>query len=53
MTGGLAINDLSGDSAASLTVAAVPEPSQWAAISCIGVLGLAYVAKRRLTKAAH
>ena len=53
VTGGLVINDLSGDSAASLTVAAVPEPSQWAAISCIGVLGLAYVAKRRLTKAAH
>ena len=49
--GGLLINDLSGDSTASLTTASVPEPSQWAAISCFGILGLVYVAKRRLTKA--
>jgi hypothetical protein len=52
VTGGLVINDLgSGDFTANLT--SVPEPSQWAIISCFGVLGLVYVAKRRLAKAAH
>ena len=34
------------------TLSAVPEPSEWTAIS-FAVLGLAYAAKRRLTKAAH
>lgn len=46
--GGLVINDLVGTSAATLS--AVPEPSEWAAIS-FTVIGLAYAAKRRLTKA--
>ena len=51
--GGLVIKDLSTDlgaTSANLT-ASVPEPSQWAAISCFGILGLVCVAKRRLTKA--
>ena len=34
------------------TLSAVPEPSEWTAIS-FAVIGLAYAAKRRLTKAAH
>ena len=51
VAGGLVINDLgSGAFTANLT-ASVPEPSQWAAISCFGVLGLAYAAKRRFAKA--
>ena len=50
VSGGLVINELVGNSAASLS--AVPEPSEWAAIS-FAVIGLAYAAKRRLAKAAH
>ena len=50
--GGLVVNDLVGPAAASLSLSAVPEPSEWTAIS-FAVLGLAYAAKRRLTKAAH
>ena len=53
VTGGLAIKDLVGPAAAaSLSLSAVPEPSEWTAIS-FAVIGLAYAAKRRLTKAAH
>ena len=56
VTGGLAVNDLVNDlvdpAAASLSLSAVPEPSEWTAIS-FAVIGLAYAAKRRLTKAAH
>ena len=53
VTGGLVINDFgSGVFTANLTTS-VPEPSQWAAISCVGVLALVYVAKRRFAKATH